>query len=69
MAPLLAALPANTHLRTLHCLHNGLSEAFAAVVLLPAVRTNASLRALHTSRRWPGEREAEDVVNGRAAAL
>jgi hypothetical protein len=66
MAPLLEALPANTHLRTLNCSHNRITEAFAADVLMPAVRVNASLRALETERRWPGEREAEDVVNVRA---
>jgi hypothetical protein len=66
MAPLFEALPANTHLRTLKCGANDTTEAFAADVLLPAVRANASLRVLATGREWAGERDAEDVVNGRA---
>jgi hypothetical protein len=68
MAPLFEALPANTHLRTLNCLGNGITDALARVVLLPAVRANASLRVLRMGRTWPGAREAEDVVNVRAAA-
>jgi hypothetical protein len=68
IAPLCAALPANTHLRTLNCEGNILTPQFAADVLLPAVRANASLRALITGRQWPAEREAEAVVARRAAA-
>jgi hypothetical protein len=70
LRPLLAALPANTHLRTLNCASNDITEAFAADVLLPAVRASGSLRALAWGRgfSWPAEREAADVVNGRAAA-
>jgi hypothetical protein len=45
--PLLEALPANTHLRTLNVGGNGMSEAFVRYVLLPAVRANTSLRTLH----------------------
>jgi hypothetical protein len=48
-----------------------MTEAFAATVLLPAVRANASLRALDThslGHTAPSAREAQDVVNGRAAA-
>jgi hypothetical protein len=67
MAPLLEALPRNTHLRTLKCSANNMTEALAAAVLLPAVRANASLRALTTGRHSLSEREAEDVVNRRAA--
>jgi hypothetical protein len=68
MAPLFAALHGNTHLHTLDCPGNDMSEAFARDVLLPAVRANASLRALDTGRRTASGREAEDIVNGRAAA-
>jgi hypothetical protein len=68
MAPLLAALRRNTHLRALNCNGNILTEAFAAHVLLPAVRANRSLRALTTERLWLAEREAEEVVARRAAA-
>ncbi len=69
MAPLFEALPRNTHLRTLKCGYNHMTEAFAADVLLPAVHANESLRALDTRVRyyWPGAREAEDIVNSRAA--
>jgi hypothetical protein len=68
MAPLCAALRRNAHLRALTCFGNALTEAFTAVLLLSAVRANASLRALNTGRRWPAEREAEEVVSRRAAA-
>jgi hypothetical protein len=71
MAPLFEALPANTHLRTLRCSGNGITEAFVAAVLLPAVRANACLRILETAGgggNWPGEREAEEIVNRRADA-
>jgi hypothetical protein len=67
MAPLLQALPANTHLRTLNCSHS-ITEAFAAAALLPAVRANASLRALETGVRWAGAHEAERVVAARRGA-
>jgi hypothetical protein len=66
-APLFEALRANTHLRTLVCGGNQITDAFAADVLLPAVRANANLRALTTDRFWEGEREAEDIVARRAA--
>jgi hypothetical protein len=68
LTPLFKALRRNTHLRMLRYNFNEISEAFARDVLLPAVRANASLRALHTDRHWPSELEAEDIVNGRAAA-
>ncbi len=44
LAPLLAALPANTHLSVLRCAGNACSAAFARDSLLPLVR--ASLREL-----------------------
>jgi bacterioferritin-associated ferredoxin len=46
LGPLVDALPANAHLRVLHCRFNGLSEAFKRERLLPAVRANAWLEAL-----------------------
>jgi hypothetical protein len=64
MAPLLQALRANTHLRVLNCVGNAITGAFAADVLLPAVRANGSLRLLHSGISV-GEREAEDVVRQR----
>jgi hypothetical protein len=70
MASLCAALQHNTHLRSLNCMGNHITEAFAADVLLPAVRANASLRALVTSHshHFQAELVAEEVVSRRAAA-
>jgi hypothetical protein len=48
MGPLFDALPANTHLRTLVCERNELSDVFVRERLLPAVRANSSLRELKT---------------------
>jgi hypothetical protein len=45
LAPLVDALPANTHLRVLYCRYNQLSEAFMRDRLLPAVRANPWLQA------------------------
>jgi hypothetical protein len=69
--PLFDALPRNTHLHTLNCGGNGMSEAFARDVLLPAVRANTSLTELVTAVRgdpvWDGKQEAEAIVARRAA--
>jgi hypothetical protein len=54
---LVAALPRNTHLRTLHCYGNGMSDAFARGVLLPAVRANTSLRRVVTHDYFYGDVE------------
>jgi hypothetical protein len=54
------ALPHNTHLRTLGCNSNNISEAFARDVLLPAARANTSLRDLEVS--------TEDGASARVAA-
>jgi hypothetical protein len=56
LRPLLEALPANTHLRTLTLSYNDMSEAFARDVLVPAVRANTSLRqhsVIATRKRTP----------------
>ena len=53
LGPLCDALPRNTHLCTLKIQSNGMSAAFAAQRLLPAVRANESLRLL----------EADDVAD------
>jgi hypothetical protein len=45
---LFKALPQNTHLRTLDCQDNDVSQAFTRDVLLPAVCANASLRSINT---------------------
>jgi hypothetical protein len=46
LTPLFEALRHSTHLRTLNCFDNRVTPQFALAVLLPAVRANASLRAL-----------------------
>jgi hypothetical protein len=66
LRPLFEALPVNTHLRTLQCAGNGISDAFADA-LLPAVRANTSLRELHV-HGWGTRgslRGAEALVAGR----
>jgi hypothetical protein len=69
LRPLFAALPGNSHLRTLDCSMNNISAAFAADVLLSAVRANTSLRTLitHAEEQPPNAaREAEALVAGRS---
>jgi hypothetical protein len=68
LTPLFEALRHNMHLRTLNCFDNRVTPQFAAAVLLPAVRANASLRALTAYGHYAAEREAERVVSRRAAA-
>jgi hypothetical protein len=76
MAPLVDALPGNTHLRKLTCDGNGAREAFARERLLPAVRANTGLRKLLVTGLFhpalyhatPAELEAAALVDARAAA-
>jgi hypothetical protein len=66
LRPLFEALPVNTHLRTLTCCANDISDAFADA-LLPAVRANTSLRELHV-HGWGTRgslRGADALVAGR----
>jgi hypothetical protein len=65
MRPLLNALRHNTHLRTLDCSDNGLSEAKMHRHLLDAVRANTSLRKL-VAGSAPSEQAAEALVAARA---
>jgi hypothetical protein len=51
LAPLLAALSRNTHLRVLDCAEFDTTHAFARDVLLPAVRANTSLRSCASRTR------------------
>jgi hypothetical protein len=67
LRPLFEALPTNTHLRELRCSENRMSEAFAAGVLLPAVRANTGLRTLHTGAETASERESEELVARRSS--
>ena len=66
LRPLFEALPGNSHLRTLHCSHTDMSDAFSPDVLLPAVRANTSLRSLlvcgQVERQLDAAREAEALV-------
>jgi hypothetical protein len=70
LRPLFEALPRNSHLRTLGCNRanrDSITGAFAADVLLPAVRANASLRELITTDDGTeGEREAKALVARRS---
>jgi hypothetical protein len=68
LRPLFDALPANTHLRTLYCSYNRLSDAFVRDALLPAVRANSSLHELKTYLQSDAAREAEALVHRRADA-
>jgi hypothetical protein len=70
MRPLFEALPCNTHLRELNCSSNDISAAFAADVLLPAVRANASLRKLQLTcyPELDAARQAEALVARRSEA-
>ncbi len=62
LAPLCAALRTNSHLRSLRVDGAALSDAFAADVLLPAVRANGSLRALDVAQRSRASAPACDAV-------
>jgi hypothetical protein len=68
MRALFEALPRNTHLRTLDCSDNDITEAFARDVLLPAVRANTSLQLLRAGGEFAAVREAEQLVARRAGA-
>jgi Ran GTPase-activating protein (RanGAP) involved in mRNA processing and transport len=67
---LFEALPHNTHLRTLKCTGNEMSEACARDVLLHAVRANTSLRFLDATYDDEGTsaRQAEALVAQRPSA-
>lgn len=67
LEPIVEALPLNRHLRTLMCHGNGMSEAFAREQLLPAVRANTTLRALHCvdNEQPMSGAEAEEIVRRR----
>jgi hypothetical protein len=67
LRPLLEALPANTHLRSLACSGNWLTDDFTRDALLPAVRASSSLRELKTGLECKAACEAETLVQGRAA--
>jgi hypothetical protein len=67
LRPLLAALPANTHLRSLELEHEAFSEAFARSDLLPAVRANASLQRLLVQDAVGAARDAMALVDSRVA--
>jgi hypothetical protein len=71
LGPLVDALPANTHLRTLLLGEVTASAAFLRERLLPAVRANTSLARLDITVTGEGggaAREAQEIVNSRRAA-
>jgi hypothetical protein len=71
LGPLLDALPANTHLRSLELGEVTASAAFMRDRLLPAVRANTSLTRLEitvTGESESAAREAQEIVNSRRAA-
>jgi hypothetical protein len=67
MGPLFDALPHNTHLRSLKCCENNITEAFMRDRLLPAVRANSSLRKLGFGDVRPAG-EVAALMASRAAA-
>jgi hypothetical protein len=67
LGPLVDALPHNTHLCTLRCDGNGITEAFVRERLLPAVRANTSLRWLDAGESGAAK-EVAALVHARAAA-
>ena len=80
LGPLMEALPHNTHLRALDCYNTGMSDDFARIRFLPAVRANTSLRDLsvttvsigwdeNANNRQSAEvLEAQALVSARATA-
>jgi hypothetical protein len=60
LGPLVDALPHNTHIHTLVCWHNDISEAFTRARLLPAAQANASLRKLALTDESGEEDDLED---------
>jgi hypothetical protein len=69
LRPLFAAVAQSTTLRTLDCNDNDISQDFARDVVLPAVRSNTSLRELLVAERGHIAElmEAEALVKARAA--
>jgi hypothetical protein len=68
LAPIVDALPLNHHLRKLDVAYNRMSEAFARERLLPALRTNTTLRefaCVSGLSRTVAEAEAEELVRRR----
>ncbi len=66
--PVLNALPSNTRLRTLCYAVCDVSDAFAASVLLPAVRANTSLRELDLGWHGAAMLEVDRITSTRARA-
>jgi hypothetical protein len=67
LAPIVEALALNHHLLELNLSWNYMSEAFAREQLLPALRTNTTLRKLSCAKpeSWPAAMEAEELVRRR----
>jgi hypothetical protein len=69
LAPLVDALPRNTHLCVLHCADNAMSHSFARDRFLPAIRANTSLRELVATQWWGGGGSCESDEVPEAEAL
>jgi len=70
LRPLFAAVAQSTRLRELDSAHNDISSKFARHLVLPAIRSNASLRSLViVDREGFGQDEATRLVLGQAEAL
>jgi hypothetical protein len=66
LAPLMDALPRNTHLQRLVCCGgHAISKVFARERLLPAVRANSSLRDLTMHSQHKAAHKAEAIVRSR----
>jgi hypothetical protein len=65
LAPLVAALPRNRHLRVLYLYGTGMSERFARQRLLPAVRASTALQELVCVQHVSAEVEAQCLVRYR----
>ena len=64
LAPLVDALPHNTHLRELQCDRNAMSAEFARDRLMPALAANTGLRVLASLNA-----EADAFISARTAAM
>jgi hypothetical protein len=64
LAPLMAALQHNTHLTSLDCADNDVSEAFVRDVLLPAVRANNTLQSLSVCSTLDSDEDDDEDYYG-----
>jgi hypothetical protein len=65
LRPLFTAVTQSTKLRKLNCRWNNISPEFALSVVLPAIRSNTSLRELKIRQQSGPIEEAEALVKAR----